>query len=146
MDRRAYAEVQCESSMSVIDNNPKPCIAVDFDATLCDSKYPHCGEPKEGGKEALELFRSLGYLILIYSCRTCHWHYDLYGGKGIPVMERPHVVAMREWLIEQGIPFDEIDDGSKGKPWADYYIDDKGVRFMNNWEEIAAFIEQRAAK
>lgn len=134
--------------MSVIDNNPTPCIAVDFDATLCDSKYPLCGEPKPGGKEALERFKQLGYLILIFSCRTCHWHYDLYPNvkRGEPVMEREAVINMKNWLIEHNIPFDEIDDGSRGKADYAFLVDDKAVRFENNWAEIAAFIEQRTAK
>jgi hypothetical protein len=129
---------------SVIDGNTQPLIAVDFDQTLCDSRYPKCGDPIPGGKEALELFRSLGYLILIYSCRTCHWHYNIFGGnRDIPTLEREHVIAMRDWLIEHGYPFDEIDSGDKGKPLADYYIDDKGVRFDKNWLEIMKFVEER---
>lgn len=132
--------------MSIIDGNTKqPLICVDFDDTLCASKYPACGPMKEGARDALIRFRELGYLILIYSCRGCHWHYDIFApeSKGQPVMERPHVINMREWLIEHDIPFDEIDDGSRGKPWAQFYIDDKGIRFENNWEEITAFVEAR---
>lgn len=129
---------------SIIDNNPNPVIAVDFDDTLCASKYPVCGPMKEGARDALIRFRELGYLILIYSCRTCHWHHKQYGTRREdPVMERQHVINMREWLIEHDIPFDEIDDGSRGKPWAQFYIDDKGVRFNDNWAEIAAFVEAR---
>jgi hypothetical protein len=130
---------------SLIDNNPQPIIAIDFDNTLCDSKYPACGDPIPGGKEALEQFRALGYLILIYSCRACHWHYDLYPSvkRGMPVMERESVVNMKNWLIEHGYPFDEIDDGSRGKPDATWFVDDKGIHFNRNWAEIAQFVTER---
>lgn len=129
---------------SVIDNSAQPVLAIDFDKTLCDSDYPNCGPPIPGGKEALERFRELGYKILIYSCRCCHWNYKLYGGsRDIPVLERTHVVAMRNWLIEHSIPFDEIDDGSRGKADASWTIDDKAIRFEQNWAEIAAFVEAR---
>lgn len=133
--------------MSVIDNNSRPCIAVDFDATLCDSAFPACGPMMPKAKEALTAFRNMGFLILIYSCRTCHWHYKLFpmSDPNQPVMERPHVIAMKEWLDANEIPYDEIDDGSRGKPWADYYIDDKGVRFTN-WVVVSHFIAQREAQ
>jgi hypothetical protein len=131
--------------MSIIDNNPKPVVAVDFDATLCHSNYPACGDPIPGGKEALERFRQLGYLILIFSCRTCHWHYGLYPNvkRGEPVMEREAVVNMKNWLIEHEIPFDEIDEGTRGKPDYTYLVDDKAIRFQDNWAEISAFVEAR---
>lgn len=130
--------------MSQIDNSTKPLIAVDFDGTLCNSNYPDCGSPFAGGKQALEKFRKLGYLILIYSCRSCHWHYDLYPNvkRETPVAERDTVVNMRKWLIEHDYPFDEIDDGSKGKPFADFYIDDRGITFANNWSSIEQRIEE----
>lgn len=132
--------------MSVIDNSTKPVIAVDFDDTLCDSKFPQCGPVKDGAREALKRFKDLGYLILIYSCRTCHWHYKIFGGSpNIPVEQRPTVVAMREWLAVNDIPFDEIDDGSRGKPYAKFYVDDKGIRFNNNWSEIVRFVESKTS-
>jgi hypothetical protein len=46
------------------------------------------------------------------------------------------------FLKEAGIPYDEVDDGTKGKPFADFYIDDKAIEFKDNWPEIAARIEK----
>lgn len=133
--------------MLSIDGNMQKTIAVDFDDTICDSLFPDCGEPKKGVKEALQKFRELGFLILIHTCRTCHWHYNIFGGsRDIPTMERPAVVNMKEWLYKHQIPFDDIDDGSKGKPLADYYCDDKAIRFENNWDEIVKFVELRESK
>jgi hypothetical protein len=121
-----------------------PTIAVDFDMTLCDSKFPDCGPVMPGAKEALIMFKTMGFRILIWSCRTCHWHYDVFGGDPTqPTLERSQVKRMAAWLHANGLPYDEIDDGSRGKPWADYYIDDKGVRFSNNWNEILQFITRR---
>jgi hypothetical protein len=47
---------------------------------------------------------------------------------------------MIAFLEEHKIPYDEIDDGTKGKPLADYYIDDKAIRFTDNWVGIAGAI------
>lgn len=117
---------------------PQPTIGVDFDGTLCDFAYPGIGPVKPGAKEALELFRKLGYRIVIWTCRTCHYHYDIFGGDPAqPTMERQFVIEMKEWLDKNEIPYDEIDDGSRGKLHADFYIDDKAIQFRDNWNVVA---------
>lgn len=116
----------------------QPTLGVDFDGTICDFEYPNIGKPKEGVKEALTLLRAVGYRIVIWTCRTCSYHFDVFGGDpSQPTMERPNVIAMRDYLKVNDIPYDEIDDGSRGKLHADFYIDDKGIVFQNNWEAIA---------
>lgn len=132
--------------MSMVNNNEQRLVTVDFDGTCCEFAFPEIGAPKPGLKDALTAIRKMGYLILIYSCRTCHWHYKLFGGEGTPVLERPTVVAMREWLDFHEIPYDEIDDGSRGKPLASFMIDDKGVRYDNNWPEVVSFIFNQTCK
>jgi hypothetical protein len=125
-----------------------PLIAVDFDGTCCDMEFPLIGAPKKGVKEALTRFRELGYQIMIWSCRTSHFNYDVFGGDPRQsTMERDRVKDMIAWLNLHGIPYDEVDDGSRGKPGADFYIDDKGIRFDesqgNNWATITQFVESR---
>lgn len=89
------------------------------------------------------MFRGLGYRIIIHSCRTCHWHYDIFGGDPKqPTLLRPTVIAMISWLNKWNIPYDEIDDGTRGKPLANYYIDDKAIRFEDNWPEIQHRIDR----
>lgn len=121
-----------------------PTIAVDFDNTLCDSKFPECGPIMPGAKEAMLMFKTMGFRIIIWSCRTSNWNCDIFKtDPNQPTLKRPQVIRMAAWLRARAIPYDEIDDGSRGKPWADYYIDDKGVRFDNNWNEILLFIQRR---
>lgn len=123
----------------------QPTLGVDFDGTICDFEYPNIGKPKEGVKEALALLRAVGYRIVIWTCRTCSYHFDIFGGDPKqPTMERPNVIAMRDYLKVHDIPYDEIDDGSRGKLHADYYIDDKGIAFQNNWEQIALTLANAA--
>jgi hypothetical protein len=114
---------------------------VDFDGTICDHEFPGIGAPKPFVKEALTVFRAMGFRVLIWTCRTCHWHYDTFGGDpSQPTLERTHVREMIAYLAKHGIPYDEIDDGSRGKPLAEYYIDDKGLRFENNWAALVTRI------
>lgn len=121
-----------------------PTIAVDFDGTLCDHAFPNIGAVKPGAREALEMFRSLGYHIIIWSCRSCHYFYEIFGGSAdTPVLERQRMKEMIAFLDVESIPYDSIDDGSKGKPSADFYIDDKAIRFQNNWPQITALVKAR---
>lgn len=122
----------------------KPVIGVDFDGTLCEEAYPKIGAVKPGAKEALTMLKALGYKIVIWTCRTCSYDFDIYGGDPKqPTLERERVIEMKNWLIANEIPFDEIDDGSRGKLSADFVIDDKAIRFENNWDAIVFAIHQR---
>lgn len=122
----------------------KRTIAVDFDGTLCHFAFPNIGAPQAGAREALTAFRKLGYHVLIYSCRTCSWWPDVFSNPeemAKPVLERQYAAEMITWLNDNKIPYDEVDDGTKGKPVADYYIDDKGVHYGGNWSRIQTQIE-----
>jgi hypothetical protein len=125
-----------------LTKRPPKTICVDFDGTLCDWTYPDIGAAKKGAKDALTRFRELGYKIIIWSCRTSHYHYDIFGGsRSQPTSERETVKNMVAFLDKEGIPYDEIDYGDLGKPLADLYIDDKGIRFEDNWEFIKEWVE-----
>lgn len=128
----------------VTENKLQPRIIVDFDGTLCDFAFPGIGAPKKGAKEALAGFRRAGYYVMISSCRTSHFHYDIFGGDPAqPTLERDKVKEMIAYLDANGIEYDEIDDGSRGKPMGALYIDDKGMRFDDNWPQIAAWVFTR---
>lgn len=134
------------SSVQKTGGVPPHTIAVDFDGTICDWDFPNIGPPKAGVREALTLFRHLGYKIIIWSCRTSLWNEDIFGeldGAGVPI-ERKRVKEMIQFLNDNDIPFDEVDDGTKGKPLADWYIDDRAIRFQDNWHDIALQIKARA--
>jgi hypothetical protein len=100
-------------------------IAVDFDGTIVEHEFPDIGPLKEGAIEALMAFKKAGHQIVIWTCR-----------KGEEEKE------LRQFLTEKQIPFDTINspvpgfDLSTRKIYADVYIDDKALRFKDNWSEI----------
>ena len=124
-------------------NNGKT-VCVDFDGVICKSSYPGLGPVIEGAKEALTMFKALGFTIIISSCRSCAWNWDQYykDQPFVSAVDRKVHQDMVEFLHTNSIPYDVIDDGTKGKVSADYYIDDKGIRFSNNWPELAFMIHQ----
>jgi hypothetical protein len=53
---------------------------------------------------------------------------------------------MIEFLDKEGVPYDEIDDGSRGKPLADLYLDDKALRVEDNWEEVEQWVTRNGGR
>jgi hydroxymethylpyrimidine pyrophosphatase-like HAD family hydrolase len=120
-------------------------IAVDFDKTIAESNYPHCGTviPKAG--EVLRKYHSAGGQIIIWTCRTSG---DLDN-------------AVR-FLIDNNVPFDAVNEHL---PWqieefhklfphvnpdgrklsADLYIDDKDpysqLLGYVNWSLVEKLLE-----
>ena len=100
-------------------------IAVDFDGTIVEHEFPDIGPLKKGAAEALRAFKKAGHRIAIWTCRTGEEEGQL-----------------RTFLLEKNIPFDTINAPIPGfdigtrKIYADVYIDDRSIRFEENWEEL----------
>lgn len=101
-------------------------IAVDFDGTLCQSKYPELGAPMTGAVESMQRLAGEGHYLIIHSCRTGERLKDAIN-----------------WLLEHRIPFHRVNDhcpanlalyGDGGqKIYADVYIDDKNLGGFPGW-------------
>lgn len=89
-------------------------VAVDFDGVIHDQANPKPGRrmglPLPGAKDALTRLKQDGHTVIIHSC--C----------------RAGVIA--DWMAYYEIPYSSIWQGN-GKPQADYYVDDKAVRFTS---------------
>lgn len=103
----------------------RPIIAVDFDGTIVDHRYPQIGKLKKGVKEALtELIKRND--IVIYSCRN--------NSTVDPTCQTMRNMVL--FLAQNKIPYTKIDLGLHGKVVADLYIDDKAIRFEDNWDKL----------
>lgn len=97
-------------------------IAVDFDGTLCDNKYPEITNPNTKLIDYLIKCRNAGDKIILWTCR-----------------EGELLNKAVEWCKEQGLEFDAINDNLQEhkekyqnncrKVFADRYIDDKNWWF-----------------
>ena len=101
-------------------------IAVDFDGTLCEDAYPHCGAPNLKLIEYLKQQQCFGNKIILWTCRT----------------DETLDIAVKWCYEEHGLVFDAINDNLPGvvaiyggsnprKIYADIYIDDHNC---TDWE------------
>lgn len=103
----------------------------DLDGTICESKSPEQSyadvKPLPDAVETLKKLKAQGHYIIILTARNMAT-YDNNVGKVI-ANQAPIVI---DWLRKYEIPYDEL---LFGKPNADFFIDDKGVQFIN-WSEL----------
>lgn len=93
-------------------------IAVDFDGTLCENKYPEIGEPRSNVIEYVKTRREYGDKIILWTCRVGE------------MLEN----AVK-WCAERGLKFDAVNanlpeviesfGGDTRKIFANEYIDDR---------------------
>ena len=106
-------------------------IGVDFDGVLHNfDKGWHdgtCyGNPIEGSLEAIKEL-SDKWNIIIYTAKARPDRPLVNGKNGVELVW--------EWLEKYDVA-KYIDEVTHEKPRAEYYIDDKGIKFENNWKEI----------
>jgi len=104
----------------------KPRIVVDFDGTIADDVFPEMGDPRPGVIEALNKLKKEGFEIIIHSCRTGSYFKDL--------LFDDQFEMIKEYMGYYKMPFDSI--WVPDKPIASAYIDDKAVKYKDNWDEI----------
>lgn len=96
-------------------------IAIDFDGTLCENKYPKIGRARWDVIDKLKRERADGCQIVLWTCR---------GGK--------ELIEAVKWCEQKGIILDAINENlpsiiedfgrSPRKIFANEYWDDKGVK------------------
>jgi len=122
----------------MLSQRPVDKIAIiDFDGTLCKFAFPDVGPIEPNVKVALETLQQAGYTIKIHSCRTAtYWNRE--------DERRVHIQLIQDFMKQHELPYDElIMSITMDKPIADVYIDDRAIRYENNWLEIAKRLEKR---
>jgi len=103
-------------------------IAVDFDGTIVEHKFPAIGELLPGAKETISTLKELGHTIIIFTCR---------GGS--------ELLNCKDFLDANRIPYDYLNENAPidvigfkpfPKVYADVYIDDKNFGGFPGWSKI----------
>jgi len=96
----------------------KPLIfAIDIDGTICDEESPDYKdrEPLPGAIEYLNNLKQAGHYIILHTGRHIL-----------------HAPTTYEWLARYLVPYDHI---VFNKPVADYYIDNREIKFKK-WDSV----------
>lgn len=112
-------------------------IAIDFDGTIVEDKFPKIGELKEGALETINALKCEGYYIIIWTCRT--------GEK---------MLEAEIFLRKMGVMFDSLNESAPAnlakyegrdtrKVYAHIYIDDKGITPLPRWDEIYNLVHDK---
>lgn len=112
-------------------------IAVDFDGTIVEDKYPFIGSDLPGAIETLKKLKKEGYQLILWTCRT---------GK--------YLAEAVSFCANNGIRFDAINQSMRynivahggsdpRKVGADLYIDDRGIGGLPDWNEIYRIVHRR---
>lgn len=124
----------------------RPTVAVDFDGVIHGNYQGYAagdlyGDPIPGCRTQLAKLRALGVRIIVHSARCTHKLFRITDELGTvrTVSSPPQSTEVAAWLEKHDICYDELWD-SPGKPLADFYIDDRAIRFVS-WEQTFAELQ-----
>lgn len=102
-------------------------IAVDFDGTIVENKYPKIGKPLPFAFETLKMLQSKGHRLILWTVRT--------GSLLEEAVNFCRENGMEFYCVNEDFP----GEGSKIKNRklnADIFIDDRNIGGMKPWGEI----------
>jgi hypothetical protein len=114
-------------------------LAIDFDNTIVEEKYPAIGNLLPGAKEHINKLYADGHFIIIWTCRCDNYQ-----------LEAEHFLHLN------GINYHKINENQPGriltykglncrKVSADIYIDDRNLGGIPSWWEIYDKIREIAS-
>jgi hypothetical protein len=107
-------------------------ICFDFDGVLAaydEWKDGEIGDPIPAGIELARLLDAKGYMIVVNTCRT----HPMHGTR------TEQYIAVTNWLYKHEVPFNWVE--MDGKPVADVYIDDRGLRFNQKLGDLLEYAD-----
>lgn len=107
-------------------------IAVDFDGTIVENKYPGIGKPKLFAFETLRELQKRGTLLILWTYRSgkeLEEAVDFCKKKGIEF-----------YAVNKNYPEEKYDSTISRKIDADIYIDDKNLGGFPGWSEAWALL------
>ena len=114
-------------------------IAIDFDGTICQNKYPEIGEPMPLAIESIRELHQAGHYLILWTCR-----------------QGEQLNEALQWCKQNGLSFHAVNDhnpdnlkffGGVGgnKVYADIYIDDKNIGGFVGWKRAMELIKEAEA-
>lgn len=103
-------------------------IAVDFDGTIVENKYPLLGKERPFAFATLRALQAKGYMLILWTCRS---------GKELDeAVELCRKNGVEFYAVNSGYAGESFSDGMSRKIDADIYIDDRNFGGIPSWGEI----------
>lgn len=104
-------------------------IAIDFDGTLCEDKFPSIGKARLGTISLLKSLQRKGWKTILWTCRNGQ-----------------HLEDALNWCAERNLKFDavntniaeaiELTGSDTRKVYADIYLDDHNLTDLNKLQVL----------
>ncbi len=115
--------------MEMFDGLMSPRIAVDFDGTIVEHKYPEIGAAKLFAFDTLKALQKKGFRIILWTFRT---------GKELEdAVEFCRQNGVEFYAVNKNYPEEVFEEGKVSRKIdADVYIDDKNLGGFPGWSEV----------
>jgi hydroxymethylpyrimidine pyrophosphatase-like HAD family hydrolase len=107
-------------------------IAVDFDGTIVQHKYPAIGEEIPFAIESLKQLQKEGHQLILWTYRT--------GDLLQEAVEYCQDKGLEFYAVNQSYPEEDFDVSISRKIYADLYIDDRNIGGIPQWGHIYKMI------
>ncbi len=103
-------------------------IAVDFDGTIVDDRYPEIGKEKLFAFETLKALQQERHRLILWTCR---------GGKRLEeAVEFCRQRGIEFYAVNSNYPEEDFDHMPSRKIVADLYIDDRSLGGFAGWDQV----------
>lgn len=113
-------------------------IAVDFDGTIVEHKYPSMGKEIPYAIKTLKLFQEKGHQLILWTYRS---------GKELDeAVQFCEKRGLTFHAVNNNYEDEEFDNSYSRKIYADLYIDDRNILGIPEWGEIFQQLTERDSK
>jgi len=113
-------------------------IAVDFDGTIVEHRYPEIGKEKLFAFETLKELQKQGHLLILWTFRT---------GKELEeAVEYCRKNGLEFFAVNNSYPEEEFNPSISRKINADLFIDDRNIGGLIGWGEIYQMLSENVSQ
>lgn len=107
---------------------PNKIIAIDFDGTIVENKYPAIGAPKLFAFETMKKLQANGYRLILWTVRS---NQSL--AEAVDFCKKN---GIEFYAINKNYPEEILDEKTNRKLNADIFIDDRNIGGLVDWSTI----------
>jgi hydroxymethylpyrimidine pyrophosphatase-like HAD family hydrolase len=109
-------------------SSKQPILAIDFDGTIVDNKYPSIGKPKLFAFETLKKLQKKGFVLILWTYRS---------GRSLEeAVEYCKQEGIEFYAVNKSYPEEDYSEDISRKINADIFIDDRNVGGFIGWGAI----------